>query len=620
MSRSSHRSPSPRAALLPAVAGVLALLGALAFLGTPLSGATFTSSSSTRVAVSAAADWAPPTVAVDPPSGTLTGTVAVSATAADTGTGVASVTLQYAVSGSGSWQTLCTATGSPYSCSWNTALVADGSYDLRATAVDKAGFTATSDSVTVRVANQLGVVLAPVPDPVHGTVTLRVDYVNANATVPLVLSLQYVTAGGTKWANLPATCASSITAATTWSCALDTTKLTSGADYDFRAVGSTLLGVATYFDYQYAVTVDNTAPTTVLSVPSGTLSGTVGLSATATDGETSVVSTAFQYRPTGASTWTTACTDAVTPYGCSINTTSWAGGSYDFRTVATDEAGNTGTSAVTTRVVDNTIASVSVTAPASGAVLRGTVTLTADAASTKGVASVALQYRVGSTGTWQTVCVDTTAPFSCAWDSTVVTKSAVDLRAIMTDTASGTLTSSLVTVSVDNSVLQAQDVQASNGGVRGKPDSGDTVVLTYSGIVDPATILAGWTGASTAITATVNDAAISGGPGTGDWLGLAAGKAAVNLGQVAFGENYVKARKSATFAATLSAATQTVAGQQVTVVTVTLGSVTQGGGSLRQTSTAGTTSWTPSAAARTPSGVACSTTAVSETGTADQDL
>ncbi|MGN6780689.1 MAG: Ig-like domain-containing protein [Marmoricola sp.] len=620
MSRWSRSGASPRTALLSAVAAVLALLAALTFAGTPLSGATFTSTSNIAVTVNSAADWLPPVVAVTAPTSTLSGTVAIAATATDTGgSGVATVAIQSSPSGAGNWSTLCATGTSPYTCSWNTALVADGSYDLRATATDNAGFTATSDVVTARVANNLGVVLAPIADPAHGTVTLRADYVNSNASVPLSLSFQYAQAGTTNFAPVPG-CAASALGATTWTCALNAGAISSG-DYDFRAVGtSSTRPVQTFYDYQYAVTIDNAPPTTALTLPAGTLSGTVPLTATATDVETSVVSVAFQYRLTNTSIWTTLCTDAATPYACSVNTTSWAKGSYDFQSVATDEAGNSGTSALATRTVDNTVASVSVTSPLAGAVVRGTTTVTADANASKGVASVALQYRLSPSGAWQTICTDATAPYSCSWDSTAVTKGSVDLRALMTDSAGATLSSTPVTVTVDNSVLQAQDVQAINGGVRGKADSGDQLVLTYSGPVDPTTVLAGWSGAATPITATLNDAAVGGAPGAGDWMSFSTTKAAVNLGTVTFGQNYVKAKKSTTLNASMTAVTQTANGQQFTVVTVTLGTVAQGAPNLRQASGPGTMSWAPSTAARSTTGVSCSNTTATETGAADADL
>lgn len=97
-------------------------------------------------------------------------------------------------------------------------------------------------------------------------------------------------------------------------------------------------------------------------------------------------------------------------------------------------------------------------------------------------------------------------------------------------------------------------------------------------------------------------------------------KAAVNLGTVTFGQNYVKAKKSTTLNASMTAVTQTANGQQFTVVTVTLGTVAQGAPNLRQASGPGTMSWAPSTAARSTTGVSCSNTTATETGAADADL
>ena len=109
--------------------------------------ASFTSTTFTWATVGAAADYHPPTVAVTSPGTTVAGTVTVTATASDSASGVASVRLEHAAVGSASWTTLCTDTTAPYSCSWNTTLVADGDYRLRARATDVAGFSATSAEV-----------------------------------------------------------------------------------------------------------------------------------------------------------------------------------------------------------------------------------------------------------------------------------------------------------------------------------------------------------------------------------------------------------------------------------------------------------------------------------------
>jgi hypothetical protein len=84
--------------------------------------------------------------------------LALSSAPTDKGSGIASVTYQYRPSGTtGAWSTACTATASPWGCSWNTATKAtpDGSYELRAVAADRAGNTtvASNTPITVTVQN-----------------------------------------------------------------------------------------------------------------------------------------------------------------------------------------------------------------------------------------------------------------------------------------------------------------------------------------------------------------------------------------------------------------------------------------------------------------------------------
>lgn len=84
-------------------------------------------------------------VTLDVPA-SLAGTVTVGATASSTA-GVASVRIQFAASGTNTWSDLCTDTTSPYACTWDTASVPDGLYDLRAVMVDRQGGTTTSPTV-----------------------------------------------------------------------------------------------------------------------------------------------------------------------------------------------------------------------------------------------------------------------------------------------------------------------------------------------------------------------------------------------------------------------------------------------------------------------------------------
>ena len=92
---------------------------------------------------------APSTATLTDPGATLRGSVALSGTAVDAGSGVASWAVQYRLP-AGAWATACSDATSPYACSWATAAVADGTYELRALVTDVAGNTTTSAALTNR--------------------------------------------------------------------------------------------------------------------------------------------------------------------------------------------------------------------------------------------------------------------------------------------------------------------------------------------------------------------------------------------------------------------------------------------------------------------------------------
>ena len=88
-------------------------------------------------------------VSMENPGAVLTGTVTLAASASSTA-GVASVRIDRAPSGTTTWTTVCTDQTAPYSCTWNTTTVADGSYDFRAVLVDGRGVTTTSATMSNR--------------------------------------------------------------------------------------------------------------------------------------------------------------------------------------------------------------------------------------------------------------------------------------------------------------------------------------------------------------------------------------------------------------------------------------------------------------------------------------
>lgn len=599
-----------------AVAALAVMLSAV--LGVQVSGATFSLSTGHTVQVRANADWMPPTVSVNSPGAALVGTATVSATASDVdGSGIASVQLQYSAADQNAWLTLCTDNDAPYSCTWATPQVADGRYDLRAIATDNAGFTTTSAVVGVRVANNFGVVLNDVSLVVKGQVQLSATLANAGSTRASYLWFESAPTGTTTWSPVPG-CGKQPTAGslTTRTCAWTTT---GNQTYDLRAVA--VVGASTVSDVQVGVTVDNVAPAGTLTVPSGPLRGLVTISTgDVDDGEegSGIASVEFQHRATGTAGWTVCGVSTGDPWSCNLNSTTVPDGSRDFRAVITDHAGNSTTTATVMRTIDNSVSTVSVAAPAAGATVKGTVTVTASANSTRGITSVRLDASRDNGQTWLPICTDTAAPWSCAWDTTAtIGNTPYLLRAVMLELDGAVTTSASVAITVDNSPLKGLDVQALNSGVLGKVNRDDRIVLTYSGLVDLTTIKAGWNGSSTSVSVNLRDRAVAGSAvGNYDRFDFSG----ANLGQVGLVQDLVRAGKSMSMSgSTMVATTETVAGVQVTVVTVTLG-IPGSNGQLLASTASGVARWAPSASALSPLGVACSPALVLESGALDRDL
>jgi hypothetical protein len=76
-----------------------------------------------------------------------------------------------------------------------------------------------------------------------------------------------------------------------------------------------------------------------------------------------------------------------------------------------------------------------------------------------------------------------------------------------TDVAANVRTQTGYTVVVDNTAPTASDVQTANtsGGTVGRPQAGDTITFTFSEPIDPQSILAGWTGASSNVVVAIAD-------------------------------------------------------------------------------------------------------------------
>jgi hypothetical protein len=180
-----------------------------------------------------------------------------------------------------------------------------------------------------------------------------------------------------------------------------------------------------------------------------------------------------------------------------------------------------------------------------------------------------------------------------------------------TDNGSRSATTNSWSVVVDNTAPSATAIQTTNGGsLAGRAEQNDTIVFTLSEPIDPNTILAGWTGTSTSVVVRLNDGGLGSDTVT---IYNAANSAQLPLGSVSLARtDYCSANR--TFGASGTASTMVMSGS---TITITLGQQSSAASTAAST---GTMSWTPSATAKDRADNAMSTTARSETGTADKEF
>jgi hypothetical protein len=178
----------------------------------------------------------------------------------------------------------------------------------------------------------------------------------------------------------------------------------------------------------------------------------------------------------------------------------------------------------------------------------------------------------------------------------------------MTDTAGNSRTQSGFPVTVDNIAAAGSSVQTANkvGGVAGKAQTGDTITLTFTEAVDPASILAGWTGGSTSVTVRVTD--------------LSNNRLTVwnssNTTQLPLGTVYLGRGDYLYDDVSFTGSTMVQTGA---AITITLGTPSPSF-SVNTASGSGTMTWTPSSTATDAAGNAVSTTTVTESGSSDREF
>jgi len=402
----------------------------------------------TACAVTGVCDSTPPTVSLTAPANgaTVSGTIALSASASDN-LGVAGV--QFLVDGANVGAEDTTA---PYTFSWNSATVANGAHTINARARDSAGLTTMSAVVTVTVQNVVVDTTPPTVSmtaPANGAVVTGTVTVSANASDNVgVAGVQFLLDG----ANLGAEDTGS-----PFSVVWNTATSTPGAHILTARARDAAGNIAT----SAAVTVtipDTTAPIVSVSSPANgaTVSGTVTVSASASD---NVGVAGVQFVLDGANL---GAEDTSSPYSVSWNTATASIGTHTLTARARDAAGNTTTSAtITVTVPDTTAPTVSVTAPANGASVNGTITVSAVASDNAGVVGVQFLLDGANLG-----AEDTSSPYSVSWNTAGATLGTHTLTARARDAAGNTTTSATVTVTVTDATAPAVSLTApANGAI-----------------------------------------------------------------------------------------------------------------------------------------------------------
>ncbi len=379
----------------------------------------------------------PPTVSYIAPTptnnSTISGSVMLAANAADADGTIAEVSFTYNGPQSG---LIVADVTSPYTTSWDTTSVQDGTYTLTATAKDNLGAT-TAVSRTFTVLNTLPNVpptISYVPttpadgSTINAAVGLYTNAADSDGTITnVVFSYSGPTSGQIFNDNT-----------SPYECVWNTTIISDGS-YTVTATATDNDGAQTSVSITLSVlnnpanvppTINFTAPT-----PAGgsTVSNSVNLAANAADSDGTIDQVKFFY--TGASNGTIFI-DTISPYDTPWDTTSVPNGAYQIKATATDNDG--GTKTVSRNITVNNVTSNNAPTvvfasptPADGSTVSASITLTANATDSDGtVASVEFEYSGPQSGS---LIIDNSAPYDTPWDTTSVSDGTYTITATATD-------------------------------------------------------------------------------------------------------------------------------------------------------------------------------------------
>lgn len=366
---------------------------------------------------------------------TVNGTVTVQATASDN-TGVAGVQFFANNAPIGAEDTTA-----PYSASWATGVIPNGTHTLTARARDAAGNQTTSAAVVVNVQNtDTQAPTVTMTSPANGASVSGNIVLIASASDDVgVVGVQFIVDGvsfGVEDTAAP------------FSVSLATTTLANGTHTVAARArdlqGNQTTSAANTFTVNNA-SADTVAPTISITAPANgaAVQGSIAYSATATD---NVGVAGVRFFVDGVQV---GAEDTTAPYGVTLNTVTLANGARSLRATARDAGGNQTSATITVTVnnPDTTPPTVSVTSPGAGSTVAGAISLVASASDNVGVASVQFLVDGSPAG-----AADTAAPFSISLDTTTLSNGSHTVSAVARDAANNATTSAGITVNVNNVV------------------------------------------------------------------------------------------------------------------------------------------------------------------------